>query len=93
MNRTPNAFDTEETAAAWLVRLDADTSPVTLNLWQQLLHEDARHRAAFVRVEKGWRQAECLKSLRPLDGVVREDLLDGLPTAAGSEVGSTGPPR
>ena len=83
MNRTPNAFDTEETAAAWLVRLDADTSPVTLNLWQQWLHEDARHRAAFVRVEKGWRQAECLKSLRPLDGEVEADLLDDFPQLQG----------
>ena len=77
MNRTPNAFDTEETAAAWLVRLDADSSPVTLDLWQQWLREDARHHAAFVRVEQGWRQSECLKSLRPLDGEVREDLLEG----------------
>jgi transmembrane sensor len=77
LNRTANAFDTEETAAAWLVRLDADTSPVTLDLWQQWLREDARHHAAFVRVEQGWRQAECLKSLRPLDEEVREDLLEG----------------
>jgi transmembrane sensor len=92
LNRTPNAFDTDETAAAWLVRLDADTSPATLDLWQQWLREDARHHAAFVRVEQGWRQAECLKSLRPLDGEVREDLLEGLPTAAAAEVVSTGQP-
>ena len=85
MNRTPNAFDTEETAAAWLVRLDVDTSEVTLASWQQWLREDARNHAAFVRVEKGWRQAECLKSLRPLDGAVRANLLDAFPDVARSE--------
>jgi transmembrane sensor len=79
LNRTPNASDTDETAAAWLVRLDVDTSEVTLASWRQWLREDARNHAAFVRVEKGWRQAECLKSLRPLDGAVRPDLLDAFP--------------
>ena len=73
------AIDTEGTAAAWLVRLDADTSAVTLAQWQQWLREDARHHAAFERVEKGWRQAECLRSLRPLDGAVTADLLDDVP--------------
>jgi ferric-dicitrate binding protein FerR (iron transport regulator) len=91
LNRTPNAFDTEETAAAWLVRLDVDTSEATLASWQQWLREDARHRAAFVRVEQGWRQAECLKSLRPLDGVVRADLLDAFPEMGRSEAASAGP--
>jgi transmembrane sensor len=83
LNRTPNAFDTETQAAAWLVRLDADTSAATLALWQQWLREDARHHAAFVRVENGWRQAECLKSLRPLGGGVRVDLLDSFPGVRG----------
>jgi transmembrane sensor len=91
LNRSTNAFNTEATAAAWLVRLDADTSPVTLDLWQQWLREDARHHAAFVRVEQGWRQAECLKSLRPLDGEVRENLLEGLATTAESAVGRARP--
>lgn len=90
MNRTPNASDTEETAAAWLVRLDVDTSEVTLASWQQWLREDVRNHAAFVRVEKGWRQAECLKSLRPLDGAVRADLLDAFPEVGGSPSGGAG---
>jgi len=90
LNRTPNALDTEETAAAWLVRLDADTSEGTLASWQQWLREDARNHAAFVRVEKGWRQAECLKSLRPLDGAVRVDLLNVFPEMGRSEAAGTG---
>jgi transmembrane sensor len=100
LNRTPNAFDTEEMAAAWLVRLDVDTSEVALASWQQWLREDARHHAAFVRVEQGWRQAECLKSLRPLDWVVRADLLDAFPEMGRSEAaagagpsGGVGSPR
>ena len=76
MHRTPKAPDTEEAAAAWLVRLDADTSAATLASWQQWLSEDTGHHAAFVRVEKGWRRSECLKSLRPLDGAVKLDLMD-----------------
>jgi hypothetical protein len=71
-----NAFDTEEQAAEWLVRLDADSSEETLASWAKWLREDARHHAAYVRVEEGWRQAECLKSLRPLDGTVQAELLD-----------------
>lgn len=38
-----------------------------------------RSPAAFVRVEKGWRRSECLKSLRPLDGAVKLDLMDDFP--------------
>jgi ferric-dicitrate binding protein FerR (iron transport regulator) len=72
----PRAFDTEQQAAKWLARLDADSSQAALALWAQWLREDTRHHAAYVRVEQGWRQAECFKSLRPLDGSVRVDLLD-----------------
>ncbi len=43
------------------------------------MREDSGHHAAFVRVERGWEQAECLKSLRPLDGAVKLDLMDGFP--------------
>ena len=79
LHRTPKAPDTEEAAAAWLVRLDADTSAATLASWQQWLREDTGHHAAFVRVEQGWRRSECLRSLRPLDGAVKLDLMDGFP--------------
>jgi ferric-dicitrate binding protein FerR (iron transport regulator) len=80
-HRTPKALDTEEAAAAWLVRLDADTSAATLASWQQWLREDTGHHAAFACVEKGWRRSECLQSLRPLDGAVKLDLMDGFPGA------------
>jgi ferric-dicitrate binding protein FerR (iron transport regulator) len=79
LHRTPKALDTEDEAAAWLVRLDAEPSAATLASWQQWLHEDIAHRAAFVRVEKGWRRSERLKSLRSLDGAVKLDLMDGFP--------------
>ena len=79
LHRTPKALDTEAEAAAWLVRLDADDSTATLASWQQWLREDTGHHAAFMRVERGWRRSECLKSLRPLDGAVRLDLMDGFP--------------
>ena len=79
------------------MRLDVDTSEVTLASWQQWLREDVRNHAAFVRVEKGWRQAECLKSLRPLDGAVRADLLDAFPevgrAVGGSPAGGAGLPH
>ena len=56
------------------------------------LREDARHHAAYVRVEEGWRQAECLKSLRPLDGTVRADLLDEVAGLAACGAGVHGAP-
>ena len=61
---------TETQAAAWLVRLEADLSPETLAQWRDWLSEDTRHHAVYVRIESGWRQAECLQALRPLDGTV-----------------------
>ena len=79
MNRTPEAFDHEMQAAEWLVRLDADASAATSSLWLQWLSQDARHHAAFARLEARWRQVDCLRSLRPLDGSVDVDLLDTFP--------------
>jgi ferric-dicitrate binding protein FerR (iron transport regulator) len=79
LNRTPGAFDNEVQAAEWLVRLDADPSATTLSLWLQWLSKDARHHAAFARLEARWRQVDCLRSLRPLDGRVDVDLLDTFP--------------
>ena len=79
LNRTPGAFDNEVQAAEWLVRLDADPSATTMSLWLQWLSKDARHHAAFARLEARWRQVDCLRSLRPLDGRVDVDLLDTFP--------------
>jgi ferric-dicitrate binding protein FerR (iron transport regulator) len=79
LDRTPEAFDTEAQAAEWLVRLDADPSAATMSLWLQWLSKDARNHAAFARLEARWRQVDCLRSLRPLDGRVDVDLLDTFP--------------
>lgn len=75
-SRTP---ETEAQAAAWLIRLEADTSPDTLAQWNDWLSQDTRHHAVYVRIENGWRQTECLKSLRPLDGAVNPDVLTTFP--------------
>jgi len=76
-----DASQAENQAATWLVRLDADHSVDTLRHWQAWMKEDVRRRAAFVRLEQGWRQTECLKSLRPLDGSVNPNVLDTFPGA------------
>src|SRR5882757_1915442 len=81
LNRTPEAFDNEVQAAEWLVRLDAEPSAATMSLWLQWLSKDARHHAAFARLEARWRQVDCLRSLRPLDGRVDVDVLDTFPGA------------
>jgi transmembrane sensor len=79
LKRTPEAFDTEAQAAQWLIRLEADSSPYTVGLWQQWLNEDARRRAVFVRLENSWRQADALKSLLPIDGGLNLEILDTFP--------------
>jgi ferric-dicitrate binding protein FerR (iron transport regulator) len=66
-------------AAEWLVRLEEDTSAETVALWAQWLREDAKRHAVFLRVENGWRQAERLQSLRPLDGTVNPNVLETFP--------------
>jgi len=78
-SRTPESTATETQAAAWLIRLEGDTSSDTLAQWRRWLTEDARHHATYVRIENGWRQTECLKSLRPLDGTVDPDVLATFP--------------
>jgi transmembrane sensor len=77
--RTPDAFDTQAQAAAWLIRLDTDNSAATLAQWRLWLTEDARHRAAYLRLEHSWHQADRLKKLQPLDGTVNASLLDTFP--------------
>jgi hypothetical protein len=79
LNRIPEAFDNEARAAEWLVRLDADTSAATMASWREWLSDDTRRHATFARLEARWRQVDCLRSLRPLDGTVDADLLDTFP--------------
>ncbi len=79
MKDTQDAPNTENQAAAWLLRLDADSSAENVKHWQNWLKEDVRRRAAFVRLEEGWRQMDCLRSLKPLDGAVNPNVLDTFP--------------
>jgi ferric-dicitrate binding protein FerR (iron transport regulator) len=79
LNRTPDALQTELQAAEWLIRLDADASTASLAEWRQWLQKSARHRATYIRLQRGWRETDCLKRLCPLDGNVKLDLLDSFP--------------
>jgi transmembrane sensor len=76
---TPDASDTEAQAAEWLIRLEADHSPRTVDPWLQWLRGDARRRAAFVRLESSWRQTNNLRCLQPLDGGINLGILDTFP--------------
>jgi len=70
------ASDIEAEASEWLIRLERDPSPATKAEFEEWIAADARHRAAFVRLEKTWAHADVLRKLRPLDGDVDENVLD-----------------
>jgi len=82
VKETQDVPHTENQAAAWLVRLDADSSAENVKHWLDWMKVDVRRRAAFVRLEEGWRQTDCLRSLKPLDGAVNPNVLDTFPGAA-----------
>jgi len=70
------ASDFEAQAATWLVRRESsDFSEQEKQAFDAWLQADARHQAAYVRLEAAWRRADRLNKLRPLDGAVDEDLL------------------
>jgi transmembrane sensor len=79
LQRPPDAPETETQAATWLVRLDADASPAAREQWRRWMSADARHQAAYVRIEHGWDKTDCLERLRPLDGTVDLDVLATFP--------------
>jgi transmembrane sensor len=70
------ANDIESDAANWLIRLERDPSPQNRADFETWLAADPRHQAAYIRLEKTWNRAEILKRLRPLDGVVDEQVID-----------------
>ncbi len=70
------ASDIEAEASGWLILLEKDPSPAHQAEFEEWIAADARNRAAFVRLEKTWRHADVLRKLRPLDGVVDENLID-----------------
>ena len=70
-------------AAEWLIRLDADTSAALIAQWRQWLAQNPRNHAEYRRLERIWRETDCLKNLCPLDGAVRLDVLDAFSAATG----------
>lgn len=79
MNPSTDVHRTEEEAAGWLIRLDAGPSAAMHAQFQEWLEADARHRAAYLRLESGWRGSDVLKNLRPLNGTVDLNLLNAFP--------------
>ena len=66
-------------AAAWLVRLDGHSSPQTWEAFVKWMESDRRNEAAFIRLRTAWTQYDRLKHLRPADGRITGNVLDGLP--------------
>jgi len=73
------AQDIESAASEWLVRLETDRSTEIRAQFDLWLEADPRHKAAYLRLERGWRRADRLKNLRPLDGAVNENVLETFP--------------
>jgi transmembrane sensor len=67
-------------AAAWLIRLEGQTTPQMWDDFQAWLETDRRHEAAFIRLRTAWTHCDRFKLLRPADGRVDRDLLAELPT-------------
>ncbi len=75
----------EETAAAWVTRLDLHGTPdewASLDAW---LASSPRHRAAFLRLSVAWRRMDQLKSLALAGNEVDADLLDPARWSSSSE--------
>lgn len=81
-----NSRDIEAQAAKWLVRLDLEDSSELRAEFQRWVASGPKHHAAFLRLERGWRRADYLKNVRPLDGEVNENVLDTFPGALSPEV-------
>jgi transmembrane sensor len=69
------ASDIADAAAAWLVRLDGQTSPEIWDSFQDWMDQDPRHRAVFIRLRVAWNHVDLLKNVRPVDGTIDADLL------------------
>jgi len=62
-------------AAAWLIRLEGQTSPHMWDEFQAWIEADKRHEAAFIRLRTAWTHCDRFKLLRPADGRVDRNLL------------------
>jgi transmembrane sensor len=73
--------DTAAVAAAWLIRLEAQTTPQLWDDFNAWIEADRRNQAAFVRLRTAWTHCDRFKLLRPADGRVDRDLLAHYPTS------------
>jgi transmembrane sensor len=71
--------DISDEAAAWLIRLEGQTSPQMWDEFQAWLETNKRHEAAFIRLRAAWTQCDRLKLLRPANGRVDRNLLAQFP--------------
>jgi transmembrane sensor len=74
--------DISADAAAWLIRLEGQTTPQMWDEFQSWLETNKRHEAAFIRLRTAWTECDRLKLLRPADGRVDRNLLTQFPTVA-----------
>ena len=75
------ANDIPQDAAAWLIRLEGQTTPKLWDDFQAWLETDKRHEAAFIRLRTAWTHCDRFKLLRPADGRVDQNLLAQIPIA------------
>ena len=74
--------DIETQAAEWLVRRDRGTAePAERHAFEQWLAADARHRHAYLELQKSWAQADRLKRWVPHQGVMNPAVLKNYATA------------
>lgn len=66
----------EQEAAEWLVKLDKEETPELHVKHQEWCSTSPRNKAAYLRLRKAWHRMDRLKTLRPIDGTVDEDLLE-----------------
>jgi transmembrane sensor len=72
--------DISADAAAWLIRLEGQTTPQLWDEFQTWLETNKRHEAAFIRLRTAWTACDRFKLLRPADGRVDRNLLARFPT-------------
>ncbi len=72
------ANDIPGAAAAWLIRLEGQSTPQMWDEFQAWIEADKRHEAAFIRLRTAWTHCDRFKLLRPADGRVDRNLLAGL---------------
>jgi transmembrane sensor len=85
------ANDIPGAAAAWLIRLEGQTTPQMWDEFQAWIEADKRHEAAFIRLRTAWTHCDRCKLLRPADGRVDRNLLAdvGLPEPEAVEEAAT----